>query len=72
MFLTLTSVQINDREKTGRVKIIHRKFRNMTLEIRHMIEDIITQIINYIIFFLYQNGNFSWGNFRHEVKNNLF
>ena len=34
-----TSVQINDREKTERVKIIHRQFRNMTPEIRHMIED---------------------------------
>ena len=34
-----TSVQINDREKTERVKIIHRQFRNMTPEIRRMIED---------------------------------
>ena len=40
----------------------------MTLEICHLIEDIITQIINCIIFFLYQNGHFSLGLFRHEVK----
>ena len=63
-----TSFQINDRQKTERVKIIHRQFRNMALEICHLIEDIKTQIINYIIFFLYQNGHFSLGLFRHEVK----
>ena len=44
----------------------------MTWEIRNMIEDIIAQIINYVIFLLGQNLHVSVGHFKHEVKKDLF
>lgn len=43
-----TSIQIKEHQKKG-IKIIHRKFRNMTYEVCNMTEDIVEQIINYII-----------------------
>ena len=40
--------------------------------IRNMIEDIMAQIINYVIFLLCQNLHVSVGHFKHEVKKDLF